>query len=73
MADRQIEPEEEITYDYGKEYLQYFIKVGGCKCAACRRKEPGGGESKGSREGRWRRRVSVRRKKTAAVRAKKRS
>ena len=38
VADRRIEPEEEITYDYGKEYLQYFIESGGCKCAACRKK-----------------------------------
>jgi len=38
VATRRIEPEEEITYSYGKEYLQYFLDNGGCKCAACRRK-----------------------------------
>lgn len=38
VALRQIEPEDEITYDYGKEYLEYFLDNGGCKCAACRRK-----------------------------------
>lgn len=38
VAARRIEPEEEITYDYGKEYLQYFIESGGCKCAACRKR-----------------------------------
>jgi SET domain-containing protein len=38
VALRQIEPEAEITYDYGKEYLEYFLQSGGCKCAACRRK-----------------------------------
>jgi SET domain-containing protein len=38
VALRQIEPEDEITYDYGKEYLEYFLQTGGCKCAACRRK-----------------------------------
>jgi SET domain-containing protein len=38
VALRQIEPEDEITYDYGKEYLEYFLQNGGCKCAACRRK-----------------------------------
>jgi SET domain-containing protein len=38
VASRQIEPEDEITYDYGKEYLEYFLQNGGCKCAACRRK-----------------------------------
>jgi hypothetical protein len=35
---RQIEPEEEITYSYGKEYLEYFLSNGGCRCAACRAK-----------------------------------
>lgn len=38
VAGRRIEPEEEITYDYGKEYLQYFIETGGCKCTACRKR-----------------------------------
>ena len=38
VALRQIEPEDEITYDYGKEYLEYFLQSGGCKCAACRRR-----------------------------------
>ena len=38
VASRRIEPEEEITYDYGKEYLQYFIESGGCKCTACRKR-----------------------------------
>ena len=39
VAARRIEPDEEITYHYGDEYLQYFIEdAGGCKCAACRRK-----------------------------------
>jgi hypothetical protein len=38
VAERQIEPGEEITYDYGKQYLEFFQDSGGCKCAACRRK-----------------------------------
>ena len=38
VAERRIEPEEEITYSYGKEYLEYFLQSGGCKCAACRKK-----------------------------------
>jgi SET domain-containing protein len=38
VALRRIEPEEEITYDYGREYLQYFLESGGCRCAACRKK-----------------------------------
>jgi uncharacterized protein len=38
VADRRIEPEEEITYSYGEEYLEYFLQTGGCRCAACRKK-----------------------------------
>ena len=37
VATRRIEPGEEITYDYGREYLDYFFKAG-CRCAACRAK-----------------------------------
>lgn len=35
---RAIGPGEEITYDYGREYLDYFMAIGGCRCAACRTK-----------------------------------
>jgi len=38
VAERRIEPEEEITYGYGKEYLEYFLQTGGCRCAACRKR-----------------------------------
>ena len=38
VAQRLIEPGEEITYSYGKEYLEYFLSNGGCRCAACRAK-----------------------------------
>ncbi|MGH6674399.1 MAG: SET domain-containing protein [Xanthobacteraceae bacterium] len=38
VADRRIELDEEITYSYGKEYYEYFLQSGGCKCAACRKK-----------------------------------
>ncbi|HXX04263.1 MAG TPA: SET domain-containing protein [Xanthobacteraceae bacterium] len=38
VADRRIEPGEEITYDYGEDYLQYFKEAGGCRCVPCRRK-----------------------------------
>lgn len=34
-AIRRIEPGEEITYDYGKEYYKDFIEPHGCKCASC--------------------------------------
>ena len=36
VALRCIAPGEEITYDYGREYFDYFIRNGGCRCAACR-------------------------------------
>ena len=38
VALRRIHPDEEITYDYGKEYLEYFMAEGGCRCDHCRRK-----------------------------------
>jgi len=34
-AIRQIEPGEELTYDYGAEYVDEFIAPHGCKCSAC--------------------------------------
>jgi SET domain-containing protein len=38
LALRAIAPGEEITYDYGQEYFDYLIRIGGCRCAACRTK-----------------------------------
>ena len=38
VALRPIEPDEEITYDYGRDYLKSFLADGGCRCAGCRRK-----------------------------------
>jgi SET domain-containing protein len=32
---RAIEPDEEITYDYGEEYFELFIKPKGCRCTKC--------------------------------------
>jgi SET domain-containing protein len=32
---RGIKPGEEITYDYGKEYFDDYIKPVGCKCIKC--------------------------------------
>jgi SET domain-containing protein len=41
VALRQIGPDEEITYHYGRDYLKSFLADGGgCRCAACRRKKP---------------------------------
>ena len=39
MALLQIERGEEITYNYGREYLTSFLADGGCRCAPCRRKK----------------------------------
>jgi hypothetical protein len=33
VALRRIKPGEEITYDYGREYLNYFFTNSGCRCA----------------------------------------
>jgi SET domain-containing protein len=41
VALRRIEPDEEITYDYGRDYLKSFLADGGCRCAACRSKSAG--------------------------------
>lgn len=34
-AKRNIKSGEELTYDYGKEYIDDFIKPYGCKCPKC--------------------------------------
>jgi SET domain-containing protein len=37
-AIKNIKPGDEITYHYGRDYFEAFIKDAGCKCAACARK-----------------------------------
>ena len=37
-AIKSIKPGDEITYHYGRNYFEAFIKDVGCKCAACGRK-----------------------------------
>jgi uncharacterized protein len=32
---RTIQPDEEITYHYGREYFDLIIRPMGCKCASC--------------------------------------
>jgi uncharacterized protein len=34
-AIKAIKPEDEITYDYGEEYFELFLKPIGCKCDKC--------------------------------------
>jgi SET domain-containing protein len=36
-AKRRIEPGEEITYHYGRNYFTTFIKDVGCRCAHCKK------------------------------------
>lgn len=36
-AKKKIAPGEELTYHYGKEYFDDYIKPKGCRCATCRR------------------------------------
>ncbi len=36
-AKKKIVPGDEITFDYGKEYINDYIKKGGCKCRECTR------------------------------------
>lgn len=36
MAKKHIKAGEEITYDYGKEYIDEHIKPYGCRCPKCR-------------------------------------
>src|SRR5207248_6979610 len=37
-AFKNIEPGEEINYDYGTDYFKAYLKPIGCKCAACEKK-----------------------------------
>lgn len=34
-AIKKIQPDDEITYDYGKDYFDAFLKPIGCKCDKC--------------------------------------
>jgi len=37
-AIKNIKPGDEITYHYGRDYFDSFIRAAGCKCRACRKK-----------------------------------
>ena len=41
-AIKNIEPGDEITYDYGKDHFNAYIKPHGCRCDKCREKAPQG-------------------------------
>lgn len=38
FAKKNIKPGEELHYDYGKEYVNEYIKPYGCRCASCKGK-----------------------------------
>jgi uncharacterized protein len=57
-AIKNIQPGDEITYNYGRAYFNAFIKPYGCLCASCRQKR-----LEASRE---RRRAAARKKATRA-------
>jgi uncharacterized protein len=35
LALQAIAPGDEITYDYGEDYFDYYFKKAGCRCMAC--------------------------------------
>lgn len=37
-AKKKIKTREELSYDYGKEYFDEYIKPNGCRCEACQKK-----------------------------------
>jgi hypothetical protein len=60
-AIRNIKPDDEITYDYGRDYFNGFIKPVGCKCVKCIEKR---------REERRAKRAAAKRRKVRAARKK---
>lgn len=36
VAKKKILPGDEITFDYGKEYMKDYFKKGGCRCSRCK-------------------------------------
>lgn len=44
-AIKRIKPGDEITYNYGKNYFDMFIKPLGCKCRACQKVRSKGREN----------------------------
>ncbi|HEY1745608.1 MAG TPA: SET domain-containing protein [Xanthobacteraceae bacterium] len=35
VATKPISPGDEITFDYGEDYFDYYFKKAGCRCMAC--------------------------------------
>ena len=66
-AIKNIEPGEEINYDYGTDYFKAYLKPIGCKCAACEKKR----KKKRAEARAERRRLKVRAEKKALREAEK--
>lgn len=50
LATKTIKPGEQLTYDYGKEYFDEYIKPVGCKCPKCMEKNSKGGATKAAKK-----------------------
>jgi SET domain-containing protein len=64
-AVKNIKAGEEITYHYGRNYFQAFIKPAGCKCLACARKRAKQRAENRARRKRRMRRTKIRRRRSA--------
>lgn len=70
IARKTIQPGEEITYDYGKDYFDIFLRPIGCKCDKCREKRAQERAEKRARKLRAERRAAAAGKKQAVKRGK---
>jgi SET domain-containing protein len=70
VARKAIQPGEEITYDYGKDYFDIFLKPIGCKCDKCREKRANERAEKRAKKLRAERRAAAAGKKQAVKRGK---
>lgn len=70
VARKKIQPGEEITYDYGKDYFDIFLKPIGCQCDKCREKRRAERAEKRAKKLRAERRAAAAGKKQAVKRGK---
>jgi SET domain-containing protein len=70
VARKTIQPGEEITYDYGKDYFDIFLRPIGCKCDKCREKRAAERAEKRAKKERAERRAAAAGKKQAVKRGK---